>query len=185
VQGYGSSIVRFTNINAISERKRLKINSVLDGGMEMDKFMERAVELAVANVREGGQPFGALLVKDETIVAEGVNELHTTYDVSGHAELLAIRRAQKQIQTNDLSGYTMYASGEPCPMCLTAMYFAGIKEVFFCASLDDAARAGLGKSKEIYEDLQNPKEERSLSMVQMPLREGQVDPMQLWKKQSS
>lgn len=146
--------------------------------------MERAVELAVENVREGGQPFGAVLVKNNNILAEGVNELHKTYDISGHAELLAIRRAQEQLQTNDLSGYTMYASGEPCPMCLTAMYFAGIEKVFYCASIEHAVEVGLGKSKMIYEELQKTKGERALSMIQMPLKEGQKDPMKLWQERS-
>jgi guanine deaminase len=150
----------------------------------MDKFMERAVELAVKNVREGGQPFGAVLVKNNNVVAEGVNELHRKYDVSGHAELLAIRRAQEQLQTNDLSGYTMYASGEPCSMCLTAMYFAGIEKVFYCTSVENAVEVGLGKSKVIYEEIQKAKVERTLSMTQMPLNEGQTNPMKLWKEQS-
>ncbi|UJL46748.1 nucleoside deaminase [Virgibacillus sp. NKC19-16] len=148
----------------------------------MDKFMERAVELAVENVKDGGQPFGAVLVKDNNAIAEGVNELHETYDVSGHAELLAIRRAQNELQTNDLSGYIMYASGEPCPMCLTAMYLAGIEKVLYSSSLEEAVEVGLGKAKEIYEDLQKPKSERELSMIQMPLNEGQENPMNLWEE---
>ena len=148
----------------------------------MDRFMERAVQLAIDNVRGGGQPFGAVLVKNNNVIAEGANELHKTYDVSGHAELLAIRRAQEQLQTNDLSGYTMYASGEPCPMCLAAMYFTGIEHVFYCASVENADEVGLGKSKSIYEDLQKSKAERTLSIVQMPLIEGQENPMKLWKE---
>jgi guanine deaminase len=148
----------------------------------MDNFMKRAVELAIENVHDGGQPFGAVLVKNNKVIAEGVNELHKTYDVSGHAELLAIRRTQEQLQTNDLSGYTMYASGEPCPMCLTAMYFAGIDKVYYCASLEDAVDVGLGKSKLIYKDLRRSKTERTLSMIQMPLNEDQKDPMKLWKE---
>lgn len=150
----------------------------------MDKFMERAVELAIENVRDGGQPFGAVLVKNNNVVAEGVNELHKKYDVSGHAELLAIRRAQEQLQTNNLSGYTMYASGEPCSMCLTAMYFAGIEKVFYCTSVEDAVEVGLERSKVIYEEIQKTKKERTLSMTQLPLKEGQVNPMKLWKEQS-
>ncbi|TCS96838.1 nucleoside deaminase [Hazenella coriacea] len=150
----------------------------------MDQFMKRAVELAVENVRDGGQPFGAVLVKNNTVVTEGVNELHKTYDVSGHAELLAIRRAQEQLQTNDLSGYTMYASGEPCPMCLSAIYFAGIEKVIYCASVENAVEAGLGQAKVIYEDLQKNKADRTLSMVQIPLNEGQENPMKLWKERS-
>ncbi|MDM5224839.1 nucleoside deaminase [Cytobacillus sp. NJ13] len=148
----------------------------------MDHFMKRAIELAINNVKDGGQPFGAVLVKDQDIVAEGVNELHKKHDVSGHAEMLAIRRAQEQFQTNDLAGFTMYASGEPCPMCLTAMYFAGIDKVYYCQSVDDAFNAGLGKSKMIYEDLKNSRDERGLKMVQMPLNVDQDNPMKLWKK---
>ncbi len=146
--------------------------------------MERAIELATENVQEGGQPFGAVLVKNGHLVAEGVNELHKRFDVSAHAEMLAIRRAQKKMHTTVLEGYTMYASGEPCPMCLTAMSFAGIDQVYYCNSVDDAVDAGLGKSKEIYDDLQKTKEERSIKMEQMPLSDGQKDPMKIWKKQS-
>ncbi|RBP95980.1 tRNA(Arg) A34 adenosine deaminase TadA [Cytobacillus firmus] len=148
----------------------------------MDHFMKRAIELAINNVKDGGQPFGAVLVKDQDIIAEGVNELHKVHDVSGHAEMLAIRRAQEQLQTNDLAGFTIYASGEPCPMCLTAMYFAGIDKVYYCQSIDDAFNAGLGKSKMIYEDLKNAREDRGLNMVQIPLNRNQSNPMKLWKE---
>lgn len=150
----------------------------------MDKFMEQAVQLAADNVREGGQPFGAVLVKDDKVIAEGVNELHKKHDISGHAELLAIRRAQNQLETNDLSGYTMYASGEPCPMCLTAIYFAGIEKVYYCASVEDAKEAGLGKSEIIYKELQKEKADRTLDMVHMPLSNGQQNPMKLWEERS-
>lgn len=149
----------------------------------MDPFMNRAVELALNNVKEGGQPFGAVLVKDNQVIAEGVNELHIKHDVSGHAELLAIRRAQEQLQTDDLSGYTMYASGEPCAMCLTAMYFAGIEEVYYCQSLEDAVEAGLGKSKFIYEELKKDNKERTIKMIQIRLDQNLENPMQIWKNQ--
>lgn len=151
----------------------------------MDKFMKRAVELAIENVHNGGQPFGAVLVKDNTIVAEGVNELHQKNDVSGHAELLAIRRAQDQLQTNSLSGFTMYASGEPCPMCFAAMHFVGIDDVYYCLSVEDAGEVGLGKSKAIYEDLKQDRSARSLVMKHMPLGEGDTNPMTLWKERST
>lgn len=147
--------------------------------------MKRAVELAINNIRNGGQPFGAVLVKDDVVIAEGVNELHTNFDVSGHAELLAIRRAQKQLQTNDLTGYTMYASGEPCAMCLTAMYFVGIKDIYFCQSVEDASNVGLGKSKFIYEELKKPKELRELKIKQLNLTNEFDNPMLLWKEKSN
>ncbi|WP_033827110.1 nucleoside deaminase [Bacillus andreraoultii] len=151
----------------------------------MNEFMERALQLAVNNVNNDGQPFGAVLVKDDQIVAEGVNELHIRHDVSGHAELLAIRRAQEKLQTNNLSGFVMYASGEPCPMCLTAMYFAGIEEVYYCQSVEDAEAVGLGKSKWIYEDLKKEKVNRSLKMKQIKIREEQENPMRIWEKKTN
>lgn len=146
----------------------------------MDKFMKRAVLLATENVKNGGQPFGAVLVKNEDVIAEGVNELHINHDISGHAELLAIRRAQELLQTNDLSGYTMYASGFPCPMCYAAMMFAGIDKVFYCATLEDAKTVGLGKSAMIYEDLQKEEKTKEVQMLHMKLERGIVDPMNLW-----
>lgn len=148
----------------------------------MDQFMKRAVQLAVDNVGEGGRPFGAVLVKDGNIIAEGVNELHKQYDISGHAELIAVRKAQEKLQTHDLSGFTMYASGEPCPMCFTSMVYSGIEDVYYSASLEDAAEVGLGISQKLYNDLKNPPENRMLVMKQMPLEQTQEDPMKLWKE---
>jgi len=152
------------------------------GGITLDQFMERAVQLALANVEEGGTPFGAVLVKDGKIVAEGVNELHLKHDVSGHAELLAIRQAQEKLQTDDLSGYTMYASGQPCPMCLTALYYANISDVYYCASIEEAKEVGLGASVTIYNDFAKPNEERAIVMKHMPLKDEQEDPMRAWHK---
>ncbi|SDH38568.1 tRNA(Arg) A34 adenosine deaminase TadA [Alteribacillus persepolensis] len=149
----------------------------------MDHFMERAVDLALANVKDGGQPFGAVLVKSDEVIAEGVNELHKVHDVSGHAEMLAIRRAQEKLKTNDLSDCVMYASGEPCSMCLTAMYFAGIDTTYYCQSVEDAVDAGLGKSAFIYEELQKPKAARFLVMKQIPLKQSQDNPMKQWERQ--
>lgn len=147
----------------------------------MDQFMRRAVELSTENVREGGSPFGAVLVKDGKIVAEGVNTLHETYDISGHAELVAIRKAQAALQTHDLAGFVMYASGEPCPMCLTSMYLSGITEGYYCASVEETAEhKGLGASVKIYGELKLDREQRTLQMKPMPLDEGQDDPMKLY-----
>ncbi|GGK07816.1 tRNA-specific adenosine deaminase [Lentibacillus kapialis] len=150
----------------------------------MDQFMERAVELAVENVRNGGEPFGAVLVKNNKQVAEGVNELHKRFDITAHAEIQAMRRAQKMMHSHELKGYTMYASGEPCPMCLTAMYYAGLDTIYYCNASEDAVEAGLGKAKSIYAELQKPKSERHMEMVHMPLKDGQEDPMQLWQERT-
>lgn len=155
------------------------------GGKGMDKFLKRAIDLAVENVQNGGQPFGAVLVKDGEVISEGVNELHIKHDVSGHAELLVMRRAQEQFQTNDLAGFTMYASGTPCPMCYAAMMFANIEKVYYCATLEETKAVGLGKSAIIYEELQKPAAERILTMSHVVLAEGIIDPMKLWKDQSN
>lgn len=146
----------------------------------MNIFMQRAIDLAIENVKNGGQPFGAILVKDETIISEGVNELHKEYDISGHAELIAIKKAQNILQTHDLSAYTIYASGHPCPMCLTAIYFSGIKNVYYCASLEDAENVGFSLVQQIYTDLTKPNENRTLIMKQLPLEKNAVDPMKMW-----
>ena len=143
--------------------------------------MKKAIQLAVNNVEQGGQPFGAVLVRNNEIIGEGVNELHIKHDVSGHAELLAMRRAQEKLQTMDLSDCIMYASGEPCAMCLTAMYFAGIETVYYSASVDDAEKVGLGKSKMIYEDLKKDRTEREISIRLMERDDSVQDPMKLWQ----
>lgn len=147
----------------------------------MDQFMKRAVELALHNVESGGQPFGAVLVKDDKIVAEGVNELHLKCDVSGHAELIAIRKVQEEEKTLDLSEYTMYASGEPCPMCMGAIYFSRIQKVVYCGSIEDAKAAELGTSAFIYKQLALPREQRTIEMIQMPIKPGMDNPLEKWK----
>ncbi|SDJ10969.1 nucleoside deaminase [Salimicrobium halophilum] len=149
----------------------------------MDDFLKRAVELSKQNVDEGGHPFGAVLVKDGEIVSEGVNELHIHYDASSHAEMLAVRRAQEKLETHDLSGCTMYASGEPCPMCYTVMQFAGMQDVYFAETVEEAYDVGLTKGKEIYEELKKPKEERVFQMKYRPL-EGESS-MERFRKRNS
>lgn len=143
--------------------------------------MKRAVDLAIQNVKNGGEPFGAVLVKDGQIVAEGVNETHQAFDISGHAEMNVIRMVQKERKTHDLSGYIMYASGEPCPMCLGAMYMSGIEKGFYCGSIEEAAQFGLGGSTIIYNDLMKSREERQLKMEHMPLEAGQENPLALYQ----
>lgn len=151
----------------------------------MNEFMKRSVEIAAQNVREGGEPFGAVLVKDGEVIAEGVNELHITYDITGHAELVAIRKAQVALETYDLSEFTMYASGAPCPMCLTTMYYAGLTDIYYCATVEETAAVGLDASQVIYADLTKPNAERAIVMKHMPLEAGQENPMAMWKEAQS
>jgi tRNA(Arg) A34 adenosine deaminase TadA len=95
------------------------------------KFLNEAIELARANIGEGGRPFGAVLVHDGQVVATGVNHIHATHDPTAHAEMTAIRAASRKLGSPDLSGSTVYASGHPCPMCMAAMRMAGVTEVVY------------------------------------------------------
>lgn len=148
----------------------------------MNEFMKRAIDIALQNVAEGGQPFSAVLVKDGEIIAEGVNDMHLHYDVTGHSEINAIKKAQEKLQTLDLSGTSLYCSGHPCPMCLTAIYFSGITDVYYCNSVEDAASVGMTMAGHIYDELSKPNQEREIVTQHIPLDEGMEDPMKVWEK---
>lgn len=113
-----------------------------DSPEEAAAHLARAVDLATANVRHGGGPFGAILVAADGRVFEGVNRVTANLDPTAHAEVTAIRAACQGLGTFDLSGATLYASCEPCPMCLAASLWARLDRVVFAADRDDAADAG-------------------------------------------
>ena len=148
----------------------------------MNKWMERAIELALENVAQGGQPFGAVLVKGDEIIGEGVNELHLCPDSTGHAELLALRRAQQKLNTTDLKGAVMYASGVPCPMCFSAMSMANVDRAYYANSLAEASAVGLTRSSEIYADLKKVESERAFQMIHMPIENQEMNAMHVWYK---
>lgn len=110
--------------------------------MTKQELIQRAIDLAVENVKQGGGPFGAVIAKDGEIVAEGVNRVTLQHDPTAHAEVQAIRKACAKKQDFDLSGYDIYSSCEPCPMCLGAIYWAHLDHLYFAATKDDAARIG-------------------------------------------
>lgn len=106
------------------------------------EFLARAIELATANVRDSGGPFGAIVVSADGRVFEGVNRVTASLDPTAHAEVTAIRAACQALGTFDLTGATMYASCEPCPMCLASSLWARIDRVCFAADRNEAAAAG-------------------------------------------
>ncbi|HWU84604.1 MAG TPA: nucleoside deaminase [Rhodocyclaceae bacterium] len=108
--------------------------------------LREAVRLARDNRSQGGRPFGAVLAFGDSIVAAGVNDILRTHDISAHAEMGALREACRLLQRPNLAGGIMYASGQPCPMCLAAMTLAGIKEVFYAFGNDDAAPYGFSSA---------------------------------------
>jgi guanine deaminase len=109
-----------------------------------EAWLTRTVELALENVADGGRPFGAIVVRDGEEIAAGVNRALQDGDPTAHAELLAIREAARRLGTLSLAGATVYASGEPCPMCRAAARHAGISRVAFAAQAQLAIEAGLG-----------------------------------------
>lgn len=105
-------------------------------------FLARAIELATENVANGGGPFGALIVHDGRVLAEGQNRVTATLDPTAHAEVVAIRAACQAIQSFSLEGATLYTSCEPCPLCLAAALWARVDRVVFAADRHDAAAGG-------------------------------------------
>ncbi len=134
-------------------------------------FLLRAIQLARTNVsnRTGG-PFGAVVVKDSVIIAEGANHVTTRNDPTAHAEIVAIRNACRELSTFELSGCEIYSSCEPCPMCLAAIYWSRASKIYFAASREDAAIAGFD-DEFLYRELALPFASRSLPILQMPCEE--------------
>lgn len=128
------------------------------------KFLKRAIDLAARNVKSGrGGPFGAVVVKQGKIVGEGVNHVTITHDPSAHAEIVAIRSACKKLKLFHLTGCTLYASCEPCPMCLATCYWAHIDTIYFAATRTDAAKACFDDAF-IYDEFERPSHKRSLRL---------------------
>ena len=129
-----------------------------------EELMAEAIELAVWNVREGrGGPFAAIVVRNAMVIARGTNEVVETHDPTAHAEIVAIREACRTLGSHQLDGCEIYASCEPCPMCLAAAYWARVAEIVYGATREDAARAGFDDAF-IYQELALPLGERRLSV---------------------
>jgi tRNA(Arg) A34 adenosine deaminase TadA len=146
-------------------------------------FMSRAIELAIENVRLGrGGPFGAVVVKDGEVVAEGYNLVTSTCDPTAHAEVIAIRRACEKLGVFHLDGCEVYTSCEPCPMCLAAIYWAHIDRVYFGCTHTDAAEIGFDDSL-IYTEMRKRLEERKIPMVAMD-REEALRAFDAWRNKA-
>lgn len=128
------------------------------------KWMEMAARLSEENIRRGGGPFGAVIVRDGELVATGVNTVTLTNDPTAHAEVNAIRRACADENTFSLKGCTVYSSCEPCPMCLSALYWAGVSKIYYGNTQEDADRIDFS-DKFIYDELARPKSERRIPTV--------------------
>jgi tRNA(Arg) A34 adenosine deaminase TadA len=148
--------------------------------MEQQKiFIKAAIDLSRANVEiANGGPFGAVVVKDGEIVGKGSNDVTRLNDPTAHAEIQAIRDACKNLGTFDLKGCALYASCEPCPMCLGSVYWANISKLYFAATKDDAAKAGFNDAH-IYKEFSLPKDQRSIPTTQL-MRDEAVKVFEKW-----
>jgi len=144
-----------------------------------NKFMRQAIQLAVENIKNGGGPFGAVIVKDGKVIATGVNRVTANNDPTAHAEVSAIRAACEALGTFSLEGCDIYSSCEPCPMCLGAIYWAHLDHLYFGANKHDAAAAGFD-DQFIYEELELPSGNRRLKTTSL-LEEEAKAPFTLWK----
>lgn len=150
--------------------------------MTKQELMQRAIDLAVENVRNGGGPFGAVIARGGEIVAEGVNRVTSQHDPTAHAEVQAIRKACSKLNTFDLTGLDIYASCEPCPMCLGAIYWAHLDHLYFAGTKDDAARIGFDDAF-IYKELPLPIHERKLPTEAIMNAEAQA-PFVAWQEKN-
>lgn len=136
--------------------------------MNKKDFMRKAIELSVENVYQGGGPFGAVIVKNNRIIATGVNRVTDSCDPTAHTEVSAIRNACKELDTFDLSGCEIYTSCEPCPMCLGAIYWAHLDKIYYGNNKTDAKHIGFDDSF-IYDELELKPADRKLpSKVLLP-----------------
>jgi tRNA(Arg) A34 adenosine deaminase TadA len=144
-----------------------------------DRFLARAIELARQGSESGdGGPFGAVIVHDGRIIAEGWNRVIASHDPTAHAEIAAIRTACAGTGHFHLTGCTLYASSEPCPMCLSAAYWAHIDRIVFANSRAEAAAIGFCDD-ELYSELNRHFSSRSIVMEHLPLT-GSLEPMERW-----
>jgi tRNA(Arg) A34 adenosine deaminase TadA len=134
--------------------------------MEKNKFMARAIQLAADNVKNNGGPFGAVIVKNGTIVGEGVNRVTANNDPTAHAEVQAIRNACRKLNTFQLEGCEIYTSCEPCPMCFASIYWARLDKVYFAANHHDADKAGFDDGL-IYRELNVDINDRKIPFEEM------------------
>jgi tRNA(Arg) A34 adenosine deaminase TadA len=148
--------------------------------MPQKTFMQRAIALALENVRSGGGPFGALIVKDGKILSEAANRVTLTNDPTAHAEMVAIREACKKLETFHLTDCELYSSCEPCPMCFGAIYWARLARGYFACTASDAAKAGFDDSF-IYRELQLPHLHRKIPMIQL-MREESLAAFHAWER---
>ena len=147
-----------------------------------NKFMQRAIELSIESINSGGGPFGSVIVKDNKIISEGMNRVTVNNDPTAHGEIVAIRLATKSLNNFNLKGCELYSSTEPCPMCLSAIYWARIDKVYYANTRNDAQKIDFDDSL-IYSELIKKIDQRKIPMIQVMREEG-LKAFELWNKKT-
>ena len=147
-----------------------------------NKFMQRAIELSIESINSGGGPFGSVIVKDEKIISEGMNRVTVDNDPTSHGEIVAIRNACKKLNTFNLSNCSLYSSCEPCPMCMSAIYWSRIGKVYYANTRDDAKKINFDDSL-IYSEIPKKNEDKKIPIKQM-MRNEALKAFDLWDKKT-
>lgn len=149
--------------------------------MNKEELMSKAINLSEYGMDNNfGGPFGAVIVKNGEVIAEGFNNVTSSNDPTAHAEITAIRNACKKLNTFDLSGCELYTSCEPCPMCLAAIYWARIEKIYYANTKEDAANINFDDDF-IYQEFAKPKNNRSIPVEQIG-REGAIKIFNKWSE---
>lgn len=139
-----------------------------------DEFMRHAIRLSEEKMQAGnGGPFGAIIAKDGVVISEGFNQVTSSNDPTAHAEVVAIRNACRHLDTFDLTGCEIFTSCEPCPMCLSAIYWARLDRIYYANSRDDAAAIGFD-DEFLYREVAAPVESRQIPMHRLLAQEAIV-----------
>ena len=145
-----------------------------------NKFMKRAIELSIKSVNSGTGPFGAVIVKENKIISEGFNTVTINNDPTAHAEIVAIRKACKGLDSFSLKDCDLYTTCEPCPMCLSAIYWSHLNKIYYANTRSDADKIDFSDAL-IYEELNKTIQERKIPMHQM-MREEALKAFEMWDK---
>ena len=147
-----------------------------------NKFMQRAIELSIESINSGGGPFGSVIVKDDKIISEGMNRVTVDNDPTSHGEIVAIRNACKKLNTFNLSNCSLYSSCEPCPMCMSAIYWSRIGKVYYANTRDDAKKINFDDSL-IYSEIPKKNEDKKIPIKQM-MRNEALKAFDIWDKKT-
>ena len=152
-------------------------------------FIQRTIDLARANVEEGGRPFACIIARDGEIIAEAVNRVAQTHDPTAHAEILAIREASARLGTEHFTGCEFYILAHPCPMCLAAMYYCSPERVVFITTREDYSHHYVDDRRyftlsTFYGEICKPWQERAMPMIYQP-SPGAIEVYRLWKERNA